>query len=317
MRPPSDCAPLLARSRAARGKRGRAECRRGARAIRAKGVRAAPQAGAASRRSAIPRSSRCMPSGSRRFSCSSAWSHRRRSFADLALEPSPRAARTARSRRRGVRALRGSRVLRRRDAASQRRSPRRRRRRCAVGADARPRRARAARTRAAARGTPGSRPAGERRGSFVAERLTNPRHAQFALKVTLAAMFCYIAYTAVDWSGIHTCMITCIIVALGERRGDDPEVDAAPHRLRDRRQPRARSIVFLVPHMTSIAQLALLVAAVTAPAALDRDGQRAHGVRGSADRIRLLPRRRCRDLHPARCHRDARSLSSASFSAWS
>ncbi|HUP07024.1 MAG TPA: FUSC family protein, partial [Caldimonas sp.] len=50
---------------------------------------------------------------------------------------------------------------------------------------------------------------------IAADALTNPRYAQFAAKVTLAAMLCYIAYTAVDWFGIHTCMITCVIVALG------------------------------------------------------------------------------------------------------
>ncbi len=88
---------------------------------------------------------------------------------------------------------------------------------------------------------------------FVPDAFTNPRYAQFALKVTLAAMFCYVAYTAVDWNGIHTCMITCAIVALGS-------AGATIHKATLRLVGCAiggglalASIVFLVPHMTSIA----------------------------------------------------------------
>jgi multidrug resistance protein MdtO len=102
---------------------------------------------------------------------------------------------------------------------------------------------------------------------FVADAFTNPHHAQFALKTTLAAMFCYVAYTATDWFGIHTCMITCVFVALGS-------AGATIHKSALRLTGCAiggalalASIVFLVPHMTSITELALLVAAVTALAA--------------------------------------------------
>ena len=56
---------------------------------------------------------------------------------------------------------------------------------------------------------------GKAASPLVADAWTNPRHAQFALKAMIAGMFCYIAYTAVDWFGIHTCIITCISVALG------------------------------------------------------------------------------------------------------
>src|SRR5579862_1504324 len=52
------------------------------------------------------------------------------------------------------------------------------------------------------------------KGFFVPDAFTNPAHARFALKVTLAAMFCYFFYTGVDWFGIHTAFITCIFVAL-------------------------------------------------------------------------------------------------------
>src|SRR5258707_191666 len=49
---------------------------------------------------------------------------------------------------------------------------------------------------------------------FVADAFTNPRHAQFALKVTLAGMIGYIFYTASDYFGIHTVYYTPLIIAL-------------------------------------------------------------------------------------------------------
>jgi Fusaric acid resistance protein family len=50
---------------------------------------------------------------------------------------------------------------------------------------------------------------------FVADAFTNPRHVQFALKVTLAGMIGYFFYTASDYSGIHTVFYTPLIIALG------------------------------------------------------------------------------------------------------
>jgi multidrug resistance protein MdtO len=50
---------------------------------------------------------------------------------------------------------------------------------------------------------------------FVADAFTNPRHAQFALKVTLAGMIGYVFYTASDYFGIHTVYYTPLIIALG------------------------------------------------------------------------------------------------------
>src|SRR3954470_2022113 len=49
---------------------------------------------------------------------------------------------------------------------------------------------------------------------LMADAVTNPAHVRFALKVTFAAMFCYIVYSAIDWSGIHTAFITCTFIAL-------------------------------------------------------------------------------------------------------
>jgi multidrug resistance protein MdtO len=49
---------------------------------------------------------------------------------------------------------------------------------------------------------------------FLADAFSNPAHAQFALRGTLAAMACYITYTAIAWPGLSTSMATCFITAL-------------------------------------------------------------------------------------------------------
>jgi multidrug resistance protein MdtO len=106
----------------------------------------------------------------------------------------------------------------------------------------------------------------EKKSLFVADAFTNPAHVRFALKVTLAAMTCYILYTGVGWSGIHTAFITCCFIAL--------ESTSATLRKATLRLCGCLiggllgflAILFLVPRMETIASLALLVAAVSAAA---------------------------------------------------
>ena len=99
---------------------------------------------------------------------------------------------------------------------------------------------------------------------FKPDAFTNPAHVQFALKATFSAMFCYLFYTGIDWTGIHTAFITCIFIALesteatlykGMLRLVGCVIGGAFALL---------SIIFLVPHMETIASLIVLVAAVTA-----------------------------------------------------
>jgi multidrug resistance protein MdtO len=54
----------------------------------------------------------------------------------------------------------------------------------------------------------------QRPSIFVADAFTNPKHAQFAIKVTLAGMIGYLFYTASDYYGIHTVFYTPLIIAL-------------------------------------------------------------------------------------------------------
>jgi hypothetical protein len=104
-------------------------------------------------------------------------------------------------------------------------------------------------------------------GPWVPDAWTNPAYVQFAVKATIAAMLCYVFYTAVDWPGIHTIMITCAVVALGS-------TEATLHKSRLRLAGCAVGgalalgvIVFVFPRLESIGSLAVVVAVVTAPAA--------------------------------------------------
>jgi uncharacterized membrane protein YccC len=98
----------------------------------------------------------------------------------------------------------------------------------------------------------------------VPDAFTNPAHVHFALKVTFAAMFCYIVYEGIDWSGIHTAFITCTFIALestgatlhkGVLRMAGCVIGGALALF---------TIVFLMPHMVTIASLVVVVACASA-----------------------------------------------------
>jgi uncharacterized membrane protein YccC len=101
---------------------------------------------------------------------------------------------------------------------------------------------------------------------FVSDAFTNPAHVHFALKVTFAAMLCYIVYMAIDWSGIHTALITCTFIALestgatlhkGVLRIGGCVIGGALALF---------TIVFLMPHMETIVSLVVVVACASAVA---------------------------------------------------
>jgi uncharacterized membrane protein YccC len=99
---------------------------------------------------------------------------------------------------------------------------------------------------------------------FKPDAFTNSAHVQFALKVTFGAMFCYLLYTGIDWTGIHTAFITVIFIAL-----ESTEATLYKGMLRIvgcviGGAFALFSIIFLVPHMETIASLIVLVAAVSA-----------------------------------------------------
>lgn len=58
---------------------------------------------------------------------------------------------------------------------------------------------------------------------LLPDAFSNPDYPRFALKTYLATMLCYVFYTSVQWPGIHTALITCIVIAL-------PSLGASTHR---------------------------------------------------------------------------------------
>jgi multidrug resistance protein MdtO len=103
---------------------------------------------------------------------------------------------------------------------------------------------------------------------FVADAFSNPGYVQFALRGALAAMVCYITYTALDWPGLSTSVITCFITALSTIGSS-----------RQKQVLRLSGVaiggfifgmgaqVFVLPYLDSIAGFTVLFAVVTAIAA--------------------------------------------------
>ena len=92
-------------------------------------------------------------------------------------------------------------------------------------------------------------------GLFNHDAFSNPVYIQFALKVVLAAMLGYLFYLAVDWQGIHTVMLTCLVLAqpsLGasSRRGELRIVGALLGS-----GLALFMVVFVVPHLDGIVGL--------------------------------------------------------------
>jgi multidrug resistance protein MdtO len=101
----------------------------------------------------------------------------------------------------------------------------------------------------------------KRRRLFAPGIFTNLEHGRFGLKVTLASMICYLIYTGLDWPGIHTAFITCIIIALENlgatvRKGALRLVGCSIGGLLG-----FLTIMYLLPHMVSIVSLCFVAAA--------------------------------------------------------
>ncbi len=110
--------------------------------------------------------------------------------------------------------------------------------------------------------------------------LTNPAYVRFALKTLLAVLVCYAFYTSVDWQGAHTIMLTCVIIAL-------PSLGASMQRALLRVGGALTGsalalfmVVFVVPHLDSIADLLLMTLPVVALAAWIAAGSERIGYAG-------------------------------------
>lgn len=87
----------------------------------------------------------------------------------------------------------------------------------------------------------------------------NPEHLRYAVKTTLAALICYLVYTALDWQDIHTAMITCYVAALGSVAETTQKLILRIIGCLVGAAMGVGSILFLVPHMDSVASLMVLV----------------------------------------------------------
>ncbi len=110
-------------------------------------------------------------------------------------------------------------------------------------------------------------PTKEKSGFFVPDAFTNPVHVQFALKVTGAAMSCYLLYSLLDWSGIHTALITCYIVSLGTAAETIEKLSLRIAGALVGAAAGLGALIWILPAMDSIGQLMALIFLATLPAA--------------------------------------------------
>ncbi|SDD45073.1 FUSC family protein [Paraburkholderia lycopersici] len=109
---------------------------------------------------------------------------------------------------------------------------------------------------------------------------TNPAYLRFSLKTLLTVLACYVFYNAVDWQGIHTIMLTCVIVAL-------PSLGASTQRAVLRIAGALAGsalalfmVVFVIPRLESIVGLLLMTLPVVALAAWIAAGSERVGYAG-------------------------------------
>ncbi|MCR5899108.1 FUSC family protein, partial [Burkholderia sp. HAN2018] len=115
-------------------------------------------------------------------------------------------------------------------------------------------------TPAAAPGTPAAAEAAAPRGGFfLPDARTNPDHIRYALKTTAAAIFCYLLYSQLDWSGIHTCVVTCYIVSLGSTAETVEKLTLRILGCIVGALLGTAALVFVVPSLSSVGHLMALV----------------------------------------------------------
>jgi len=98
-----------------------------------------------------------------------------------------------------------------------------------------------------------------RGGFFAADAFSNPVHLQYAAKITLAAVACYLLYSLLDWPGIHTCFLTCYIVGLGTVA---ESVEKLALRLGGAAAGAAAglfALLFVMPHVVSVGGLMIVI----------------------------------------------------------
>ena len=98
-----------------------------------------------------------------------------------------------------------------------------------------------------------------RGGFFLPDARSNPDHIRYALKTTAAAIFCYLLYSQLDWSGIHTCVVTCYIVSLGSTAETVEKLTLRIVGCIVGALLGTAALVFVVPALASVGELMALV----------------------------------------------------------
>ena len=106
---------------------------------------------------------------------------------------------------------------------------------------------------------PVKEPKKEGQGFFAADAFTNPDYIRYALKTTVAAMFCYFIYSLLDWPGIHTCFLTCYIVSLGTTAESVEKLTLRIVGCLTGAAAGYGTMIFLIPYLTSITALMVVV----------------------------------------------------------
>ena len=114
----------------------------------------------------------------------------------------------------------------------------------------------------------------------VQDAWTNPAYARFSLKTLFAVLISYVFYNATDWQGVHTIMLTCLIVAL-------PSLGASTQRALLRVAGALGGsalalfvIVFVIPQLDSVVGVLLMALPVAALAAWIAAGSERIGYAG-------------------------------------
>ncbi len=99
---------------------------------------------------------------------------------------------------------------------------------------------------------------------IAADAWTNPAYVRFSLKTLLAVLLCYGFYNAANWPGIHTIMLTCVIVSLPSLGAS---VQRAVLRVAGALSGSAlalAAVIYVFPHLDDVAQLLVAVLPVLA-----------------------------------------------------
>ncbi|CAI9120483.1 FUSC family protein [Brytella acorum] len=120
--------------------------------------------------------------------------------------------------------------------------------------------------------TPAKDPGEKPSGFFAPDAFSNPVHVRYAVKGTASVMLAYFCFKITDWSGIHTIIITCFIVAQATMGEMIAKLSLRIAGAVTGGLIAIVSIVFIVPHLHDVTGFLGLVAATTLLAAWVKAG---------------------------------------------